>query len=129
MRHPGNPARRAALRKSLFASLAAASAPTFLAAPAFAQGRRGARAPLADSPDERRILAVIEEVYRNHRYLSVPEEDGRLLRLLAESTDAQRVVELGTSTGYSGLWLLLALSRTGGRLTSWHAAISSAPGC
>jgi caffeoyl-CoA O-methyltransferase len=114
--------RRAALRNSLGASLAVAAAMTLPTA-ARAQGRRGAvaRAPLPNSADERRILAVIEDVYRNHQYLSVPQEDGRLLRLLAESTGAKHVVELGTSTGYSGLWLLLALSRTGGRLTTFEA--------
>ena len=122
MEHPWNPGRRAAFRTSLLASLAAASAPALVAAPSFAQGRRGAaaRPPLAGSSVERRILAVIEDVYRNHRYLSVPEEDGRLLRLLAESIGAKHVVELGTSTGYSGLWLLLAISKTGGRLTTYE---------
>ncbi|OGA14163.1 MAG: hypothetical protein A3H32_17980 [Betaproteobacteria bacterium RIFCSPLOWO2_02_FULL_63_19] len=115
-----HPARRAALRSAFLASLAAASAP--LTTAALAQDRRGvrARAPLAASPEERRILSIIEDVYRRQRYLSVPEEDGRLLRILAESIGAQHVVELGTSTGYSGLWLLLALARTGGRLTTFE---------
>ena len=123
MENPRNHGRRAAIRNSLRASLAAAAAMTLSAATARAQGRRGAamRAPLPNAADERRVLAVIEDVYRNHRYLSVPQEDGRLLRLLAESTGARHVVELGTSTGYSGLWLLLALSRTGGRLTTFEA--------
>ena len=78
------------------------------------------RAPLASTADEKRVLAVLDDVYRNHRYLSVPEEDGRLLRILAESIDAKNVVELGTSTGYSGLWILLALMKTGGRLTTYE---------
>jgi len=119
---PRNAGRRAALRNSFGASLAVATAMTLPAA-ARAQARRGAamRAPLPHSADERRVLGVIEDVYRNHRYLSVPEEDGRLLRLLAESLGAKHVVELGTSTGYSGLWLLLALNRTGGRLTTFEA--------
>jgi predicted O-methyltransferase YrrM len=78
------------------------------------------RAPLAGSADEKRVLAVLEDVYRNHRYLSVPEEDGRLLRMLTESIGAKHVVEIGTSTGYSGLWILLALTRTGGRLTTYE---------
>ena len=123
MENPRNHGRRAAIRNSLRTSLAAAAAMTLSAATARAQGRRGAamRAPLPNAADERRVLAVIEDVYRNHRYLSVPQEDGRLLRLLAESTGARHVVELGTSTGYSGLWLLLALSRTGGRLTTFEA--------
>lgn len=122
MKNPGNPGRRAAFRASLLASLAAVGTSAFVAAPARAQGRRDAVSgrPLPHSADERRILAVIEDVYRNHQYLSVPEADGRLLRLLAESIGAKHVVELGTSTGYSGLWLLLALSRTGGRLTTFE---------
>ena len=120
MGHPSNPRRRALFRASFLASLTAVSAP--VAAPSFAQGRRGAtaRPPLAGSSQERRMLAVLEDVYRNHRYLSVPAEDGRLLRLLAESIGAKHVVELGTSTGYSGLWFLLALNRTGGRLTTFE---------
>jgi predicted O-methyltransferase YrrM len=53
-------------------------------------------------------------------YLSVPPEDGAALRLLAEAADAKNVVEIGTSTGYSGLWLCLALLRTGGHLTTFE---------
>jgi predicted O-methyltransferase YrrM len=110
---------RSASRRRMLGAFAAAS----LAVPAaHAQsGRRGPRGTsLAASPQERKILAVLDAVHRDHRYLSVPEEDGRLLRLLAESIGAQQVVEAGTSTGYSGLWLLLALSRTGGRLTTFE---------
>lgn len=120
MGKPLHPARRTALRGALLASLAAASAP--LTSPAFAQARGAgrARAPLAASPEERRILSAISDVDRGQRYLSVPEADGRLLRVLAESIGARHAVELGTSTGYSGLWLLLALARTGGRLTTFE---------
>jgi len=78
------------------------------------------RAPIGSTADEKRVFAVLEDVYRNHRYLSVPEEDGRLLRILTESIGAKHVVELGTSTGYSGLWMLLALMKTGGRLTTYE---------
>jgi predicted O-methyltransferase YrrM len=87
-----------------------------------AQHRGAAReaGPLAGSPAEGRALEVLADVYRNHRYLSVPEDDGRLLRVLAESLGARHVVEIGTSTGYSGIWLLLALSKTGGRLTTYE---------
>lgn len=106
-------------RATLGAALAVAAAAPL---PAQAQWRRrsGERAPLPKSDDERRMLQVLDEVYRNHRYLSVPEEDGRLLRVLAESINAQHVVEIGTSTGYSGLWILLALLKTGGRLTTFE---------
>ena len=115
---PCNPVRRAMFGATFVTSLAAALAPLA----AMAQGRHAAvgRPPLAASAAEQRILAVLDDIYRNHRYLSVPEEDGRLLRILAESIGAKQVVELGTSTGYSGLWLLLALARTGGRLTTFE---------
>jgi len=113
-----NPKRRAALRTALALGTAAAALPV---SPAVAQRMRTLeRAPLAGSADEKRVLAVLEDVYRNHRYLSVPEEDGRVLRILAESIGAKHVVEVGTSTGYSGLWILLALMRTGGRLTPYE---------
>ncbi len=115
MEHPSNPGRRVVLG----APLAAAA---LLSTPAMAQSRRGTaeRPPLAASAEERRVLAVLDEVYRNHRYLSVPESDGRLLRVLVESIGARHVVELGTSTGYSGLWILLGLAKTGGRLTTYE---------
>lgn len=105
------------------AALGAALALSAVVPAARAQGRRARAAEGAargNSPAERRILEVLAEVYRSHRYLSVPEEDGRLLRLLAESIGAKQVVEVGTSTGYSGLWLLLALAKTGGRLTTFE---------
>jgi predicted O-methyltransferase YrrM len=49
---------------------------------------------------------------------NVSREDGRLLRLLTETTGAKHVVEIGTSNGYSGIWFCLALTTTGGRLTT-----------
>ncbi|MFN7937981.1 MAG: O-methyltransferase [Bryobacteraceae bacterium] len=77
--------------------------------------------PLANSDAEKRILAVLEEARQAGKlYLSVPIADGRLLRLLTEAVNAKQVVEIGTSTGYSGLWLCLALESTGGKLTTFE---------
>ncbi len=77
---------------------------------------------LPDNPTEERILAVLDDVFRNQRRgsMSVPPEDGRILRVLAESIGAKHVVEVGTSVGYSALWMTLALVRTGGRLTTYE---------
>ena len=109
-------------RTVLRAALALGSTAAALSAlPARAQRYRSLeRASIGNTEVEKRVLAVVEDVYRNHRYLSVPEEDGRLLRILAESIGAKHVVEVGTSTGYSGLWILLALMRTGGHLTTYE---------
>jgi len=77
--------------------------------------------PIARADAEKRILAVLDEVRKTGKiYLSVPVTDGRMLRLLAESAGAKTVVEIGTSTGYSGLWFCLALHRTGGKLTTFE---------
>jgi predicted O-methyltransferase YrrM len=70
---------------------------------------------------ERKILAVLDRMVKSHQtYLSVPAEDGRALRLLTEAIGAKNVIEIGTSTGYSGLWLCLALQRTNGHLTTFE---------
>lgn len=112
--------RRPVMRRTLLGALAAVT-------PAYAQrGRRGGSAdgenekfPLPKDEAERRILAVLEEMNSNRgTYLSVPISDGKVLRILTESCLAKRVVEVGTSTGYSGLFFALALSRTGGHLTT-----------
>ncbi|MFC2075760.1 O-methyltransferase [candidate division KSB1 bacterium] len=52
------------------------------------------------------------------RMHNVPEVDGRFLRAVVLISKAQRVLEIGTSNGYSAIWLGLGLSETGGRLTT-----------
>ncbi len=72
--------------------------------------------PLAKDDVERKILTTLEEMRRGPRYANVSPTDGRLLRLLAETIGAKRIVEIGTSTGESGVWLALALRTTDGHL-------------
>ncbi|MBI4891879.1 MAG: class I SAM-dependent methyltransferase [Acidobacteria bacterium] len=74
-------------------------------------------APVPRDEAEKKILSTAAQV---DRYLNVPEEDARLIRLLVESSGAKTAVELGTSTGYSGLWFALALRATGGHLTTFE---------
>ncbi len=78
--------------------------------------------PLPMSDREKSVLGVLEEMTRNQRQgsMSVPMEDGRILRVLAEATGAKNVVEIGTSVGYSAIWLCLALETTGGKLTTFE---------
>jgi predicted O-methyltransferase YrrM len=89
------------------------------------QGAGGAsmsKPPLAKNEAEKKILAVLDELDpRGGRgMMNVPVEDGRFLRLLAETIGAKQIVEIGTSNGYSGLWHCLALKSTGGRLTTFE---------
>lgn len=77
--------------------------------------------PIPRSASEKRILATIDEAVKaGALYANVPASDGRLLRLLTETVNAKHVVEIGTSTGLSGLWFCMALDRTGGRLTTFE---------
>lgn len=48
--------------------------------------------------------------------LQVPREEGELLAAIALAQNAQQVVEIGTSYGFSGLWWSAALAVTGGHL-------------
>lgn len=82
----------------------------------------GDKPPLGRNDREKEILAVLDDMDTNQRrgMMNVPVEDGRLLRLLAETTGAKNIVEIGTSNGYSGIWQCLALKTTGGRLTTFE---------
>jgi caffeoyl-CoA O-methyltransferase len=86
------------------------------------RGRAAATQTLPKSAAEKNILAVIDEMNRDpaQQYLNVPYADGQYLRLLTETAGAKRVVEIGTSTGYSGMWFLMALSSTGGKLITYE---------
>ena len=69
---------------------------------------------------EKRIMIVLDDLDQNHRQgnMNVPVEDGRLLRLLTETTNAKHVVEIGTSNGYSGLWFRVARQKAGRHLAT-----------
>jgi predicted O-methyltransferase YrrM len=55
---------------------------------------------------------------RLSRFRNVEPETAELLGVLVRSTRARRVLELGTSNGYSTIWLADAVEATGGVLTS-----------
>ncbi len=82
-------------------------------------------APLEKSPapkddNEKKVLAVLDNILATESYLNVPPADGRLLRILAESMQAKHIVELGTSTGYSTIWMGLGLQKTSGKMTTYE---------
>ncbi len=77
---------------------------------------------LPKDDSEKKILDVLTVMNEKERrgMMNVPMGDGRILRLLAESTGAKHVVEIGTSNGFSGIWFCLALRKTGGKLTTYE---------
>jgi len=78
------------------------------------------KAPVPKDDNERKIMGILDDIRARQSYRNVPPQDGRLLRILAESMNAQHIVEVGTSTGYSGIWFGLALQKTGGKLTTYE---------
>ena len=95
--------------------------PAIAAAQSRFRGSTPTVAPLSSGPAEAQILAVLERMVTSQAtYLAVDADNGRMLRLLVESIGAKRAVEIGTSTGYSGLWTLLGLRATGGHLTTFE---------
>ena len=48
--------------------------------------------------------------------MNVPATDGKLLYDLILENKYQSALEIGTSTGHSGIWMAWALSKTGGKL-------------
>lgn len=49
-------------------------------------------------------------------YTNIAPENGQFLSILIQSINAQNVLEVGTSNGYSTIWLAAALKLTGGQL-------------
>ena len=76
--------------------------------------------PVPKNDNEKKILGILDDILASQRYRNVPPQDGRLLRLLAETMNARNIVEIGTSTGYSGIWFGMALQKTGGKLTTFE---------
>jgi caffeoyl-CoA O-methyltransferase len=57
---------------------------------------------------------------RLQRLRQVPPETGRFLALLAAAAPAGEILEIGTSAGYSALWLALACAANGRSLTTYE---------
>jgi len=61
----------------------------------------------------------VEAFFRDHSGwydMNVPSSDGKLLYELILENNYQQVLEIGTSTGHSTIWMAWALSKTGGKL-------------
>jgi len=68
---------------------------------------------------------------RPHRMLNVTRDTGEFLSVLVKATAARRVLEIGTSNGYSTLWLASAARSIGALVTTvesseWKVGLASA---
>jgi len=75
--------------------------------------------PQSDTPQQtldERVEAFLEANSRAWRDANVPTVDGQEIYDLIVDNGYTRAVEVGTSTGHSGIWIAWALSKTGGKL-------------
>lgn len=76
-----------------------------------------AQAPTQSALDKR-VRAFLEQRQGSWNDLNVPAVDGQVLHDLIVKRRFTQALEIGTSTGHSGIWIAWALSKTGGRLTT-----------
>lgn len=61
-------------------------------------------------------LSELEKTQKE--FWNISRDEGILINTFIKLMNAQSVLEIGTSNGYSGLWITKALKKTGGRLTT-----------
>ncbi len=71
-----------------------------------------------DRPDEAAIRAYLDEIHGQPRMWNVPRADGEFLHDFILEHGYRRGLEIGTSNGYSAIWMGMALRKTGGKLTT-----------
>jgi predicted O-methyltransferase YrrM len=63
---------------------------------------------------------------RSRRMLNITRDTGEFLAVMVLATAARRVLEIGTSNGYSTLWLAEAVLRLGGRVVTVESSAEKA---
>ena len=67
-------------------------------------------------PTTQEVLKDLEKTQKE--FWNISRTTAEFLYNLIVDSKSQRVVEVGTSNGYSGIWLGKALKKTGGKLTT-----------
>jgi predicted O-methyltransferase YrrM len=65
---------------------------------------------------DERVKAYLEKHKYDWHDMNIPLRDGELLYDLIIENNYTNALEIGTSTGHSGIWIAWALSKTGGKL-------------
>ena len=72
---------------------------------------------LKETPElDIKVKAFLEENRHDWYDMNVPSSDGKILHDLIVKHGYTRALEIGTSTGHSGIWMAWALAKTGGKL-------------
>ena len=65
---------------------------------------------------DKKVKTFLSDKSYSWRDMNIPAADGQLLFDLIVKNGYKNAVEIGTSTGHSGIWIAWALSKTGGKL-------------
>src|SRR5512145_2871797 len=65
---------------------------------------------------DEKVRSFLSENSRQWYDMNVPTVDGQLLYDIIVKNKYKSALEIGTSTGHSGIWIAWALSKTGGKL-------------
>jgi len=78
----------------------------------------GSSTPAANAQNDldTRVRTFLDANRGQWRDLNVPAVDGQTLYDIVVKNKYTRALEIGTSTGHSGIWIAWALSKTGGKL-------------
>src|SRR5512138_1694411 len=79
------------------------------------QSLRSQTAKDSRSTDEK-VKSFLNDHSRQWYDMNVPAADGQLLYDIIVKNNYKCALEIGTSTGHSGVWIAWALSKTGGKL-------------
>jgi len=69
-----------------------------------------------ESEQDKKVNDFLHGKAYSWRDMNVPAADGKLLYDIIIKNNYKNAVEIGTSTGHSGIWMAWALSKTGGKL-------------
>ncbi len=70
----------------------------------------------SDQSLDEKVRKFLNDNSRGWYDMNVPEADGQLLYDIIIRGNYKNALEIGTSTGHSGIWIAWALSKTGGKL-------------
>jgi predicted O-methyltransferase YrrM len=65
---------------------------------------------------DEKVRKFLDKMKNRWRDFNVPEQDGKILYEIIVKNKYKKALEVGTSTGHSGIWIAWALSKTGGKL-------------
>lgn len=74
--------------------------------------------PAASADIDARVRKFLESRRGTWRDMNVPASDGQTLHNIIIEHKYKSALEIGTSTGHSGIWIAWALAKTGGRLVT-----------